>query len=227
MRRALILPLFFGLLGLAVFLSLGIWQVQRLQWKEGILADIEARIAGAPVAIPANPDPEADRYLPVRATGQILPGAIRVLVSTRQMGAGYRLIDVFETEGRRLLIDRGFLRLDLDQPAPPAGPVTVTGNLHWPDEVTSSTPAPDRAANIWFARDIPALAAELGTEPVLVIAREISPPEANMMPLPVDTAGIPNDHLQYAGTWFLMALAWAVMTGYYIAGLRARQKADR
>lgn len=226
MRRALILPVFFGLLGCAVLLALGIWQVQRLQWKQAILDDIDARIVAQPVAIPADPDPQADRYLPVTAQGVIQPETIRILVSTRQMGAGYRLISPFETERRRLLIDRGYLRIDRDQPTPPHTPVTVIGNLHWPDEISSSTPDPDRAENIWFARDVPTLAAELGTDPVMVIAKAVTPAEPNMVPLPVDTGSIPNDHLQYAVTWFLMALAWAAMTGYYIARLRARHKAD-
>jgi surfeit locus 1 family protein len=58
--------------GVAILVSLGVWQVQRLAWKEGVLAEIEARIAAAPVALPEAPDPEADRYLPVADGGAIL-----------------------------------------------------------------------------------------------------------------------------------------------------------
>ena len=56
------------------------------------------------------------------------------------------------------------------------------------------------------------MAAALGTEPVLVVAREISGFATDTTPLPIDTSGIPNDHLQYAITWFALALIWAGMT---------------
>ena len=64
-----------------------------------------------------------------------------------------------------------------DLPAPPEGEVTVTGNLHWPDDRLPSTPENDVAGNTWFARDIAPMAERLGTEPLLVIARAVSPPE--------------------------------------------------
>ena len=74
----------------------------------------------------------------------------------------------------------------------------------------------DVAGNTGFARDIPQMAEELGTEPLLIVAREVSPPEQGVTPLPVDTAGIPNDHLEYAITWFSLAAIWAAMTGAFI-----------
>ncbi|NVK59690.1 MAG: SURF1 family protein, partial [Rhodobacteraceae bacterium] len=70
------------------------------------------------------------------------------------------------------------------------------------------------------ARDIGAMAETLGTEPLLVIARSVAPGDPNIDPLPVDTGGIPNDHLQYAITWFSLAVVWLIMTAYYIARLR-------
>jgi surfeit locus 1 family protein len=143
-------------------------------------------------------------------------------VSLRQFGAGYRIIAPMRADdGRVVLIDRGFVPVQGHTRARALGPMTVTGNLHWPDEVDSFTPEPDRKANIWFARDVPALAAELGTEPLLVIAR--SRTDANISPLPVDSAVIPNDHLQYAVTWFGLALVWAAMT---ILFLRRRTRGN-
>ena len=62
-----ILPLVFGLLGCAILVSLGIWQVQRLAWKQGVLAQIDARITAAPVALPIRPDRQRDQYLAVTA----------------------------------------------------------------------------------------------------------------------------------------------------------------
>lgn len=218
----MIWPLVFGICGMAILVSLGVWQMQRLAWKEGVLADIETRIAAPPMAVPAAPDPVADRYLPVEATGEVGDDFIRVLVSQRRIGAGYRVISPFETEGRRLLLDRGFVRVADAVPAAPAGTVRVTANLHWPDEVTGATPVPDTEANIWFARDVPALARALGTEPILLVAREMSEDEGALTPLPVDTSGIPNDHLSYAITWFSLALIWMGMTLYLLWRIRQR-----
>lgn len=216
MRKSILIPLIFGIAGVAVLVGLGKWQVDRLAWKEGVLADIAAHIAATPVGLPDVVEPEADRYLPVTVTGQIGDAALRVLVSQKQVGAGYRVISVLETEGRRVLLDRGFVKVSADIPAPPEGETTVTGNLHWPDERLSSTPENDVAGNMWFARDIAQMADVLGTEPVLVVARALSVPEQSVTPLPVDTGGIPNDHLSYAITWFSLAAIWAAMTGVFV-----------
>lgn len=226
MSRRVMFVLIAGIAGLAVLLSLGIWQVQRLAWKEAILADIEARIVAGPVALPDAPDPEADRYLPVAVEGVIGPEALRVLVSRKQVGAGYRLINAFETVGgRRVLLDRGFVPVDAPVPAPPEGVVRIEGNLHWPDETDGFTPDPDPASNMWFARDTGRMAAELGTEPVLIVLRARSFQDGAVVPLPVDTAGIPNDHLQYAITWFSLAVVWAGMTGLFL--WRTRRAAEK
>jgi surfeit locus 1 family protein len=223
MIRRLLPPLLFGLIGCAILIGLGTWQVQRLDWKRTILADIEGRIVAAPVALPVQLDPDAHRYLPVAVAGQTTDQEIRVLVSRKQIGAGYRIIAAFLTDdGRRILIDRGFLReADYGVLRPPTE-MQIIGNLHWPDEVDSYTPPPDLTRDIWFARDVPAMAAALGTEPVLVVVREISAPVAGLEPMPVDTSGIPNDHLQYAITWYLLALVWAGMTLFLLWRIRRR-----
>lgn len=220
----LILPLIFGLLGAAVLVGLGVWQMQRLEWKEAILADIDARITAAPVALPAAPDAQADRYLPVTVNGQVQDPAIRVLVSQKQVGAGYRIIRPVQVGERRIMVDLGFLPIQSPTPTAPADPVTVEGNLHWPDEIDSYTPAPDLGADIWFARDLPLMADHLDTEPVLVVARSTSLPDSPLTPLPLDTSGIPNDHLGYAVTWFGLAIVWVVMTGFFLWRIRKPAK---
>lgn len=213
----------FGAVGIAILVALGTWQMQRLAWKEGVLADIEARIAAAAVDLPERPNPEADRYLPVAVSGRIGPETVRVLVSQRGIGAGYRLISVLETDsGRRVLVDRGVIPVADAPPPPPEGAVAVTGNLHWPAERDGFTPENDLAGNIWFAREVAVLADHLGTEPVLVIARSLTPPEPAVTPLPVTTEGIPNDHLNYAITWFLLALVWLGMTLFLLWRIRHR-----
>ncbi|QFT79848.1 SURF1 family protein [Roseovarius sp. THAF27] len=229
MLRKTLLPLIFGLAGAAVLIWLGVWQVQRLDWKEGILSQIETRIDAAPVALPERFDPEADKYLPVEVSGQFGDGALRVLVSRKQVGAGYLVISPFETEGgRRILVDRGFIRQGDALSDAPGGALTVTGNLHWPDDRNSSTPENDVDGNTWFARDLGQMAEVLDTEPVLLVARTLSQPEEAVTPLPVDTAHIPNDHLQYAITWFSLAAIWLGMTAFYIfRGRGAAKGLDR
>ncbi|WP_212524523.1 SURF1 family protein [Actibacterium sp. MT2.3-13A] len=222
MTKRMILPLIFGVVGAAILLSLGTWQLRRLAWKEGVLAEIEARIHDSPVALPAAPDPETDRFLPVQAAGRFTGEQVRVLASVKRVGAGHRLIAAFETDGRRVLVDRGFLPLQSGSEALPEGTLTLTGNLHWPDEVDSFTPGPEPDQNLWFARDVPALAGHMGTEPVLIVAREVSGQGGAVAPLPVDTSGIPNDHLGYAVTWFGLAIVWLGMTGLLLWRIRRK-----
>lgn len=211
MNRALFL-IIIGLGGAAILISLGVWQIQRLAWKEGVIADIDARILASPVALPDTPDPKADAYLPVEAAGTLQGDTLRVLVSQKEIGAGYRLITGFETDGRLVLLDRGFVAVDDKGIATPDAVLTATGNLQWPQETDGFTPEPDLANNIWFARDVPAMAAALGTEPILIVAREMSQDDPVVTPLPVNTSRIPNDHLQYAITWFSLAAIWLAMS---------------
>lgn len=215
-----IAPLLFGLIGAGILVALGTWQMQRLDWKLGVLTDIEYRISAAPEPLPVMVSPEDDKYQPVALRGEILAGEIRVLVSRKQIGAGYLIVSPFRTNDRLILLDRGFTRDENKDAARTVGAVEVVGNLHWPDDRNSSTPDNDIDANIWFARDIGAMAEQLGTEPLLVVARKIDPQDPNIEPMPVDTAGIPNDHLQYAITWYSLAVVWLAMTAYYIARQR-------
>ncbi len=208
--RAMIAPVLFGLIGAAILIALGVWQVQRMTWKESVLAEIDARIAAAPVALPAVPDPQRDAYLSVAVTGAFTGEGLRVLVSQKLIGAGYRYIAAFVTDGgRRVLVDRGFVPEGADVPFDTAR-VAVIGNLHWPQEVDSYTPAPDAKTGLWFARDVPAMAQILQTEPTFIVARDATSPD--ITPLPVDSSTIPNDHLGYAVTWFSLAIVWLGMT---------------
>ncbi len=210
MTRRMIAPLVLGLVCVAILIGLGIWQLQRLEWKRGVLAEMDARLAAEPVAVPAAPDLATDRYLRVAAEGTIQPGEIHVYTATGDGRVGYRVIAPFALAGgRRILIDRGFVPIADKDAARPAGPVSVTGNLVWPDEGAGD---PDRAKNIWIARDLPLMAADLGAEPVLLVA---ATPTGGTEPLPV-TVAIPNNHLQYAVTWFGLASAWTLMTGLWL-----------
>lgn len=220
MSRALFL-IIIGLGGAAILVSLGVWQMQRLAWKQGVIAQIDARILAAPIAIPAAPDPENDPYLPVSVAGQLTGDTLRVLVSQKDIGAGYRLITALQTRDRRVLLDRGFVAVDVADIATPSAEVSVTGNLQWPQETDGFTPEPDLAKNIWFARDVAMMAAALNTDPVLVVARTVVGDDPEVAPFPVDTSRIPNDHLQYAITWFSLAAIWLAMSLLFLRRRRA------
>ena len=222
--RRYIIPVIFGLAGAAVLVALGSWQLDRLAWKEAILADIRAQISAPPATLPDSPSIDDHRYLPVQVSGTVGDTALRVLVSQKQIGAGYRVISSFDTGARRVLLDRGFISVNDPLPAPPAGAVEVTGNLHWPDERLSSTPENDVDKNIWFARDLAPMADLLGTEPYLIVARKMSVNEPGVTPLPLDISGIPNDHLNYAITWYSLAVIWLTMTGFFLWRMRQAEK---
>ena len=99
----------------------------------------------------------------------------------------------------------------------PAQPQSFTGNLQWPDETDSFTPEPDLRGNIWYARDLPAMAEALGTRPILLVQRDpgTGPWAEVATPLPIDTSRIPNNHLQYALTWYGLAIVWLAMSFYF------------
>lgn len=217
----MIFPLLMGLVGCGILMSLGVWQLQRMEWKAAILAGMEARIGGTPAPLPDRLDPVADKFRPVTVQGRFTGQFLEVLAGQKGSSPGVRIVEAFQTDaGRLILIDRGFVE-DAARALPrPAHPAAITGNLHWPDDADSYTPPPDPKTGLWFSRDVAAMAAKLGTEPVFIVAR--APTGDGIAPLPVDTSAIPNDHWGYAITWFSLAAVWAVMTGYLLWRIRRR-----
>jgi len=228
MRLRLLWPILFGAVGVTILVALGVWQTQRLEWKEGLIAEIEARMAADPVPLQAQGvvSRDDDYLLRVRAVGTLGGDEIHVLTSIKGRGPGFRVIAPMTlADGRRALIDLGYVpetRKD-DARVPPDrtdAPVEIVGLLHWPNEVDGFTPDPDRAKNIWFARDVPAMAEALGTEPILVVAAS-HPLGDYPLPRPPGV-DLPNRHLEYALTWFGLAAVWAVMTVLLVRRLARR-----
>ena len=214
---------FIGFAGTACLLYLGKWQIDRLYWKLDVLKKIDQKIAAAPVPLPVEPSEGIHKYLSVEISGQFLQESIRVLASKKRYGAGYRIIHVFRANGRRLLVDLGFVGLETDYDVDLINDISLVGNLHWPDEVDNFTPEPDLENNIWFARNVERVASALKTEPILLILKDSTLKDQNIKPMPIDTTHIPNDHLQYAITWFSLAIIWALMSCLFI--WTTRQKA--
>jgi surfeit locus 1 family protein len=220
MTRQMIGPLIVGVVGVAILLSLGVWQVQRLAWKRGVLSEIEVRIGAPAEPIAVVPDPVRDNFQPVVETGTTADREIHVLASRKQKGAGYRVIVPFQIGERHLMLDRGFIPIENKNASRAGRKITVTGNLHWPDETDGYTPPPDADAEIWFARDVAAMAATLDTEPLLIIAR--SDTGDGIEPHAVSITSIPNDHLEYSLTWFSLAAVWFGMTVFLLWRIKRR-----
>lgn len=220
MTRKILAVLVFGLGGAAILIWLCTWQIQRLDWKLGVIATLEERLAAPPMPLPQTPQEERDEYRRVAVSGRFLPGEAHMLSSEKPWGPGFRVIAPFETsDGRRILIDRGYVPQEAKDAERDLPKAEITGALLWPDEANSSTPDPDLAANYWFARDPVALGAALATEPVLVIAESQIGDWPKARPV---TVNVKNDHLEYAITWGSLAVIWLVMTGVVLVRIRRR-----
>lgn len=226
MSKRMIAPLLIGLVGAGILIWLGSWQLQRLTWKQEVLARIEGMIHSAPASLPTEfvKGPRLEwQFAPVKISGRFTGEELHVLASTREAGAIYRIITAFETtDGRRILVDRGYVGTTRKDAHRPAVDAVIIGNIHYPDEVDSFTPEVDQKGKIWFARDVAAMSEVLKTEELLVVLRETSEADSPVVPLPLVTAGIPNNHLNYAITWFLFAVVWLGMTGYWLWRIRRR-----
>jgi len=225
MVRSMIFPLIIGVLGAAILVSLGNWQLQRLAQKEATISRIEKMIAGRIGEIPADAVEARDEFLGVQITGEIVGKPIFVLTSRKGFGPGYRVLYRLETSELALIVDLGFLRGAPKDPGV-SGVYEIGGNLMWPDETDGFTPPPDIDRRIWFARDLQSLAPTFETASLLVVARQTTPPIEGIRPWPVSTSGIANDHLQYAITWFSLAVVWMGMTGYWLWRIRRRSLDD-
>jgi surfeit locus 1 family protein len=228
--RRLIVPGVMTVVMLAVLVGLGIWQIRRLAWKEGILAQIEHAEASpampmegatpfGPAIAPETPTTGPAAYSKVSVTGRFredlsaLYGAeVRQTPDGVRMGA--QLIVPLERPGKpALLVDRGWVPLTRRKPiGMPAGDVTVAGYVRPGDRPGPFSAHDDVAMRRFYTLDPEAIGAALGlqVEPFTLVALGDAPPDlfpdpARHMPRP------PNDHLSYAITWFGLALALAVI----------------
>ncbi|MFN3577556.1 MAG: SURF1 family protein [Tabrizicola sp.] len=220
--RRYVFPVLMGIAGVAVLVSLGFWQLRRMEEKRVYLDEIEARISNAPIPLPDRPEEGRHKFQAVVAEGRFTGEFIEVLAGQKGASPGVLVIEAFALpDGRRIMVQRGFVEEEARQVPRPPHEARVEGNLHWPDDTNAFTPPPDPKTGLWFARDVPAMAEKLGTEPTLIVAR--APTGDGIAPVPVDTSGIPNDHWGYAIQWFLLAATWAGMTGFLLWRIRARK----
>jgi surfeit locus 1 family protein len=208
---------------LMMLTGLGLWQLQRLHWKQDILARIAAAESGPAVPLPpAPPD-----FAKVSVSGHYLDlppvlylAEVRDLPAGATMGA--QLLDAFQAaDGRLLIVNRGWAPQGSNPPLP-QGEVTLTGFARAFDGRHWFSPADDLPGRHIFTLNPAAAAAALklsGVEPytlMLLGPQDGAPPvPAAHLPRP------PNDHFSYAMTWFGLAAALAVVFGAYVKRSRA------
>ncbi len=230
-RKSLFWPSFWAGFGFLLLLGLGTWQVQRLHWKEGLIAQRNAALHAAPVALPATRAAARPlEFHPVRATGDFLNhDELYLNAQSRQGDEGFQIVTPFRlNNGQVLLVNRGFVPTDRKAPATRqageiSGPTAVTGLVRLPEGPGWFTPANDAAHNSWFFIDIPAMAKATGLAHVLpfYIDADATPNPGGWPKGGQTITTLPNHHLQYAITWYSLA-AGLVVIYIRFAFLRAR-----
>ncbi|HVY13785.1 MAG TPA: SURF1 family protein [Rhodopila sp.] len=213
-RRGLLLPGLLVALGVLVLLGLGTWQVYRLRWKEGILAEIAAAEKQPPAPLTGHP-PDYGR---VAVTGHFLfDKALWLGVDVRDTARGsvmghFQLVPLARDHAPTILVNRGWVPEHV-QPADPAGTVSVTGYVHPGEQASWFSPADDFGHHEVYVLDPPKIAGALGIGPVLPFSlTALGTVPDGVYPVPAaDFPRPPNNHLSYAITWYSLALVLVVM----------------
>ena len=227
-------------LAFTLLVALGTWQIQRKAWKEGLIAVLTTRLTAPPVALPPPASwPTLDRaeheYRHVAFDAEFATGDAALVYATASAfrpdvdasGPGFWVFAPARLkDGGLVVVNRGFVPKDLWHAnmgiaGQTVSNVRITGVIRWPDERRWFTPADDPAHNLWFLRDPVAIAAAKGwTHVAPFYVEQESPIPRGGWPQPGKlVVRLRNEHLQYAMTWFGLALAllvifvsWAVKT---------------
>ena len=212
-----------------VCLGLGVWQVERLHWKEGLIAARTAAVEAPPIAPPrSGADVKGMEFRHVTARGVFLNDKELFVGATAESGTiGYDVVTPLrEPSGRILFINRGYVPAEFKDRAKraagePQGSTAVTGLLRLPPAGRPNWFLPDNRVdlNYWFWVDLPAMAKADGFDPADVAPFYI---DADATPNPggwpkggTTRLALPNNHLQYAITWFSLAAAALVIYVVY------------
>jgi len=228
----------FAVAGVAILIGLGVWQLDRKVWKENLIAQLSERLNAPPGAMPPRSDWERltqgkDEFRRVAFPAQFIAGQEALVYAAGSAlrsdikGPGYFVFAPARLPGGSIVVvDRGFVPLDHKDPATraagaPQDVVDVIGVLRWPEARGTFTPNDEPQINVWYLRDQKAiaLAKKWDTSAPFYIDQE-SPVPPGGLPLPAKLeVHLPDNHLQYAITWFGMALALA---GVYVVWLAGR-----
>ena len=209
---------------IATLLAMGTWQLERLEWKRGLIAEMTERIASPARALPPPPvDAAALRYRPIRIQGRFHHGRELYLEARSHQGrAGLHLVTPFALDGGRVvLVDRGWVPPDRRRPETRAegqigGPVSLIATLRtggWKG-YDFLRPENDPAGNAWVWMDLPRMAESTGLEGVVSDYYLVAGAAPNPGGLPIGRApriDLPDNHLAYALTWYALAFALLVI----------------
>jgi surfeit locus 1 family protein len=225
--RPRLAPTLFTIPAVLILLGLGTWQVQRLHWKEGLIAQRDRMVAAPPIAPPQTlAGAKADEFRHVADDGVLLNDQEVFLAATSEGGdPGYQVLTPLrEAGGRVVFVNRGFIPLDLKDRAKraagePTGPVHITGLLRLPPAQKPTFFLPDNRPdlNLWFWVDLPAMAqaAGIGDAAPVYIDADTTPNPGGWPKGGITRLELPNDHLQYAITWYALAVALIVIYVLY------------
>lgn len=241
-RRGLLIPGLFACVGLAVLIGLGTWQLQRLAWKQGLIASIESRIDAPPVALPTPEHwrelrAERDEFRHVTFAGEFLNDRETLVYTSGSAlrsdvtGPGYWVFTPARIGGGDIvMVNRGFVPEQNRDPASRAagqiaGVTDVEGVLRWPEAPGWFTPAGDAVRNVWFARDHLGMAAAKGLSVAPFYVDQDEPVPPGGLPRPGRlAANLPNNHLQYAITWYGLAV---VLVGVFVVFALGQRRQHR
>lgn len=200
---------------LPVLIALGNWQLQRMYWKEDLIARLAAARTAGPVSLKEVWDRyrkgENIEYTRVRVTGTFDHGSERHLYAPTTQSQGWDVFTVLDAPEGRIYVNRGWVPDKFKDPATRAegqltGPVTVTGLARLPEAAGAFTAQDDTKGNRWYHRDPAAFAGE-GTA-VVPFSIDAEPEPANPGGWPKASATeirVANRHLEYVVTWWGLA----------------------
>jgi surfeit locus 1 family protein len=239
--RGLLIP---ALLALAVLVALGTWQIERKAWKEGLIAALTERLAAPAVALPvpstwSSLDQANDEYRRVKFTAIFDHGKEALVYAATSAfrpdvsGPGYWIFTPARlADSNFVIVNRGFVPESRKGEASRAdgqiaGPVDIVGAIRWPEARHWFSAADDPAHNLWFTRDPLAIAAANGVHraaPFYVEQESPAPPGGLPQPGKL-VVRLHNEHLQYALTWYSLALVLVVVFVVWARGsIRATGK---
>lgn len=229
---------FFAVLGVAVLLALGIWQLERRVWKLDLIQRVNERVHAAPVAAPGPQswpviNAAGDAYRHVQVQGHFIEGHDTLVQAVTELGGGYWLLAPFQTtDGFTVLVNRGYVPADRSQryPAGGDGTRTLTGLLRITEPGGGFLRRNDPAGGRWYSRDVAAIAAAQGLHKIApyFIDADASAQTAGFPVGGLTVISFPNNHLLYALTWFALAAmlaGWSFYAARQEWRLRGRRSA--
>ena len=202
-RRPSPLTIVFGLLCLCLMIGLGFWQLDRREWKNALLAETADRMHEMPAPMPAAPPPEWE-FRPVTVEGTVVGGQwFRFPGRSHDGEVGDALmLLVRDDHGQLVAVEHGWVPFGAPLPQLPQA-LATEGVLRAPPKPGWFTPENDPAENAWYVADPAAMAKAAGLPAAEAASLYLKP--ADWRP------NLPNDHLQYAITWFSLAGVFAII----------------